>query len=216
MMLDLPTLLDMVRRTLTNPREGANEVLSLGLPRNVLWLAVAALAVLTTLVMALNAILEIAVNGVPEVPVPSPGTPSIQIPSIGPFVLALVVWASIALTVVAVHVIGRMFGGKGEFDESLALVAWLQFIVLGPALLNAVLGPVSPLLGGVITLAALALNLWLLTQFVAVIHGFTSIGTVFVMVLVSGFAVGSALIILLSVLGLATGVIEPPQPGTLQ
>ncbi len=217
MTFTLASLIEMALRTLSNPREGANEVLALGIPRNILWLALAVTVLLTTLTMGLSALVDLTFNGAPTVAETVPSDPNMPQPvSIGPMALALIVGFSAVVTVYGVHFIGRLFGGTGGFDESLALVTWLQFIILGPAILNALFGPISPLLGGIITLAALAMQLWLLTHFVSVIHGFPSLGTVFVMILLSGFAVGSVAIILLSSIGIATGVLDVPQPGTLQ
>ena len=51
--------------------------------------------------------------------------------------------------------------------------------------------------------------LWLLTNFVAVLHGFRSLGMVFVMIVVSAFAVTFVLSIVMSILGIVpSGVVN--------
>jgi hypothetical protein len=47
---------------------------------------------------------------------------------------------------------------------------------------------VLPPLAGLITIIAIALYIWLLVNFIAVLHGFTSLGMVFVATLMSAFA----------------------------
>lgn len=215
MTFDFHSLLAMARRTLDNPREGANEVMSLGLPRNALWLALAVTALLTTLISGFSGLLDLAVNGAPAAPdsvTDTSGPPGFVI---GPIAFAIAVWLSAVSTVFGVHLVGRMFGGTGGFDESLALVAWLQFIVLGPLILSAVFEPISPVIGGLIALGGIVLQFWLLTHFVAALHGFQSLGSVFVMIVLSIFAVISVLAIVLSILAVAFGLIDPQTAAAL-
>ncbi|NCM97616.1 MAG: YIP1 family protein, partial [Rhodobacterales bacterium] len=89
----------------------------------------------------------------------------------------------------------------GRFDEALILVVWLQFVLLGLQAVQLVAYAVAPLLADLIGLATVALFFWLLTNFVAELHGFKSLGLVFVgvlatlVVMVLGLAFGLALFV---------------------
>jgi hypothetical protein len=93
-------------------------------------------------------------------------------------------------------------GGQGGFDGSLALVAWLQFVMVCIQVLQTVALLIAPVIGNLIGLFGLILFLWMLTSFVAVLHGFRSLAQVFVMIIVSTFG----LIFLLSILLMIFGV----------
>jgi hypothetical protein len=54
-----------------------------------------------------------------------------------------------------------------------------------------------------VTLLAIGLFFWLLVNFIAVLHGFTSLGLVFVTTLLVGFGMLVLMSIVLSALGLA-------------
>jgi hypothetical protein len=96
----------------------------------------------------------------------------------------------------------RFFGGTGSFEESALLVIWLQFILICVQVIQIATLFVLPPLAGLITIIAIALYLWLLVNFIAVLHGFTSLGMVFVATLLSAFALLFVFSLILSVLGL--------------
>jgi cysteine desulfurase/selenocysteine lyase len=102
-----------------------------------------------------------------------------------------------------VHRIGVFFGGTGSFEESALLVIWLQFILICVQVIQIATLFVLPPLAGLITIIAIALYLWLLVNFIAVLHGFTSLGMVFVTTLLSAFALLFVFSLILAVLGLA-------------
>ena len=64
---------------------------------------------------------------------------------------------------------------------------------------------ILPPASDVITLFALALFFWLLAQFIAVLHGFTSMGRVFLGIVLSLLALAFVFNILLAVLGIRVG-----------
>ena len=92
-------------------------------------------------------------------------------------------------------------GGTGSFEETILIVAWLQFVMIclqvvqtGVLLLST---PVAEIFG----LLGILLFLWLLTNFVAVLHGFSSLFQVFVMILVSAFGIAFGLSMILTLIG---------------
>ncbi len=118
-----------------------------------------------------------------------------------PFRAAVVQWAFLALSVVLIHRVGRAFGGTGSFPDALLIVVWLQCLTLVLQLAQLVVNVISPALAGLIGLGGFALFLWLMASFIAELHGFRSRGLVFLGMVVSAFAAGlviGLLIILLA------------------
>jgi hypothetical protein len=60
---------------------------------------------------------------------------------------------------------------------------------------------ILPPLASIVGIVGLVLFMWLLTNFIAVIHGFRSLGQVFVMILLSMFVLAFILSILLTLFG---------------
>lgn len=195
MTLTLNGLLAMVWRSIRNPREGATEVLSLGVPREALWPALALVVVLSILFAHVTALLALGQGGMGAMPVGPAATGFIQL-------LLLVVM------VFAIFWIGRAMGGSGSFEEAILLVAWLQFIMVCLQVVQAVALIILPPVAGLISIAGLVLFLWLLTNFIAVLHGFTSLFQVFIMILLAAFGIAFGLSIILTLIGVTVPVVN--------
>jgi len=187
-LLNLGTLLRMARDTVTSPREGAEEVLKLGLPRQILMVFFLLIVVLSALLGEVVSL--IASAGAPE----EPQINAIPLAIIQAFILLGIAFAATR--------IGQAFGGIGKFEDALALVIWLQFIILCVQVIQIVAFIVVPPLAGLVTVLSVGLFLWLLVNFIATMHGFTSLGMVFVMTIVSGVVILFGLSLLLTLLGL--------------
>jgi hypothetical protein len=193
-LLSLGPLLRLARDTVVNPREGAETILSLGLPRRALWLAFALVVVLS---MILGDILYL-IAGVEDGPMTGPLIGS-------PIVLGLLQAAFLYMMAQAITHIGKMFGGSGQFDEAMTLVVWLQFIFIIVQIVQLVAVMLLPFAAGLVTVVAVGLFLWLLVNFIATVHGFTSLGLVFAMTIVSSFAILFLLSLALTLLGITFG-----------
>jgi len=200
MMPSLNQLLMMVGRSLRNPREGAEEVLALGVPRDALWLIMGLVVVLSVILAEVTALIAMATVG---------NTMDITGLLSNPIMAGGLQLIILLVMVVAVHRIGRGMGGTGSFEESLLLMSWLQFIMVVIQVVQTLTLVIMPPLAGLVGIAALGLFFWLLTHFVAVIHGFTSLAQVFVMILVSGFGISFCLMLILVFLGVEL----PTAPG---
>ena len=121
-----------------------------------------------------------------------------------PFRAAVFQWLFLALTVVLVHRVGRAFEGRGSLPDALLVVVWLQLPMLALQILQLVATLVVPPLAGIIGLAGFALFLWLMTSFVAELHGFRSRGMVFLGLVLTALGVGL-------ILGVATVLILGPE-----
>ena len=162
-------LIQAGRLTLKDPRQGARVVLGWPFSVGELWLVLG----LTAIVSALLA--EFLVAQTPE------GVdPVLTAMMASPVWFAAIQFFGLAVLTAMVFGIGRQFGGTGGFAGALALIGWLQsiLIVLQVAQIAALL--VMPPLALIISLVSLVLFLWLLTSFTAELHGFRSLGRTFV------------------------------------
>jgi len=185
----LGILLRLVRDTVLDPREGAATVLAFAPPRQALWLMFALVIVLTIMMVQLG---ELMVAPLPDGDVLLPG---IQLGMIQAVILFVVMHA--------IHHIGRIFGGTGQFAESMLLVIWLQFIMLCLQVVQFVALILAPPLALVVTLMAVGLVFWLLVNFIATLHGFQSLGRVCVMVILSTVGIAFLVSLVLAVLGVS-------------
>ena len=196
-LISLGPLLRMARDTVANPREGAETVLALGLPHRALWLSFALVIVLS---MLLGDILYLVAD-IPQ------GGPLTGPMGASPLVMGALQAGFLYLMAHAITMIGRMFGGTGRFEEALTLIVWLQFIFLCVQVVQLIALIALPPVAGLITILALGLFLWLLVNFIAALHGFTSLGLVFVMTILSAFALLFGLSLVMTMLGLTFGTV---------
>ncbi|MEL6518574.1 MAG: Yip1 family protein [Pseudomonadota bacterium] len=190
MTLSFNQLLAMVGRSVTNPREGAEEVLALGVPREALWLILAIVVVLSIVLAQITVLFA------------GPSTNDLMGGFLqNPLITGFIQMGLLVVMIVAVHWIGRALGGRGSFEESMLLMSWLQFIMVCLQALQTLSILILPPFAGLIGIAALVLFFWLLTNFIAVLHGFGSLAQVFIMVLVSGFAIAFLFSLVLTILG---------------
>jgi len=168
MSLTVSDLMPLLRETLISPRKGARMILDLGLAARVGWLALALMAVGSAILTHLTMVMM------------SPEAVAYWGGAMGsPVNTAILQWVVMFVTVHAVHRLGRMRGGGGTLAESVVLVAWLQFVLLALQALQLVVQIILPPFAQLLGLAGLGLFFWLLTNFVAEIHGFKSLGAVF-------------------------------------
>lgn len=191
MQLTVGNLAGLVRLTLTDPRLAARAVMAQPLPVQARWWALILTAVLSAFLMqAVTALLP-----------PLPGPDGEAVTPIGPAIWAGMVASGMVMTVLLVHHVGRWRGGSGQLGDAVLLVAWLQFIQLLTVLLQIVVMLVLPFAAPLVEIGGVLLFLWLLVHFVAELHGFRSIGLVFLGVVVTFVAAVFTLSALLLMLG---------------
>jgi len=179
-------------RTLQAPRAMAEDVLAERLPGAVLW-------AMLTAVVAVSVVLGQGSLLLAE-------GETVDNPYLGnPFALFALQMGILAVMVAATHHIGRFMGGMGSFEGALALVTWLQFVLVCLQVVQTLAMFVAPPIADLIGIAGIVLFLWLFTNFVAVLHGFPSLGLVFVMILLSAFGLTFLISLLLTMLGLTPG-----------
>ena len=180
--------------TLRAPQEAASYIMRQNLPPEFLWTALALVAILNTIMSTLSNML---------VPVPPPLDTIVA----SPFVFSTIVAGGLLLTVYAMYWTGRMMGGRGEVNDLLALIIWLQVLrSVAQAAVLALLIAV-PYLASVMVLVAAAATIWIFVNFVSAGLRFNSLVKALVVVIVGGIALMIGLTLFLSVIGVtAVGV----------
>jgi hypothetical protein len=185
----LTGLLNLARDSVTDPRGAARQIMSLGLPVQVGWMALVLMAVgsavLTHLSMALA---------------PPAAQEMFGNVMASPIRTAILQGVVMVVSVHLIHRIGRARGGVGGLADTVLLVAWVQFVLLLVQLVQMVAQVLVPPLADMLGIVGLAIFFWLLSNFVAELHGFVSTGKTFLGILAVMILAGFALAIVLAVL----------------
>lgn len=153
--MSVAALMPLVQTTLRDPKEAAARIVALNLGRDVLWPALALVALVNTAIV----LLLIAVS-----------PPEMALPGYFASPLALFVLLT-GLLVIYVHALywaGRAIGGQGALEELLALMVWLQALRAAAQLLVMVLGTLIPSLGALMSLVIAVWGFWILLNFITV------------------------------------------------
>ncbi|MFV0385934.1 Yip1 family protein [Paracoccus sp. (in: a-proteobacteria)] len=172
--------------TLRDPQMAARVVIAADWPVPARWMAALIVAVASAGVAWVATLIF---------PLPDEALPPIfRLPSI-PFAMAGTQILSVALVAGLMAGVGRMFGGKGRFEDALLLVVWIQVVLELVQAVQIVLTLILPPAGSLMTILSLVLSIWLMVKFSMELHGFTSgakvllalIGTLFVTAFVLSF-----------------------------
>lgn len=184
-------ILALARLTLQDPRQATRVLLAEGVPMR----ARTGGLLLVAVVSAVFASLQLGTS-------PQALDPLSAFMLASPFRAAVVQWLFLALTVFLVHRVGRAFGGRGSFPDALLVVVWLQLLTLAIQVLQLAATLIAPPFAGIIGLGGFVLFLWLMTAFIAELHGFASRGLVFLGMVLSALGAGLVLgIVMILILG---------------
>ena len=186
--MTLTDFLLAARYTLREPRAAARWVLGMGVPVPARWAALTLMAVVSTLLV----MLDLRIIGAPD-------DPLMQAALANPLTLAAVQMLILALSAWLMARVGRLFGGNGQFSDAVMLVVWMQAVLLVVQVVQILATLVSLPLSEVVAFFGFAISMWLMTNFVAELHGFTSLTRVFLGILGSGLAFVVVLAVLLTV-----------------
>jgi Yip1 domain len=175
--------------TLNDPRNGARTLLQMDVPLPARTAGLVLVAVSSALLFHLGFFV-----------LPAGDDALAQFMSQSPFRTAIIQWLILAATVLCIYRIGRVFGGKGTLTDALLVVVWLQVIMLAVQLLQLLSMILFTPLAGLVSLAGFVLFFWLLTSFIAELHGFASRWAVLAGVIGSGFAIAIVLALILSMI----------------
>lgn len=178
-------------RALREPRAAGADIIALGVPRE-------ALAPGLFAVVAISVIL----NTVSEALAPSPFV------IITPFQMAILLTLMMVSFSFAIAKIGQLMGGLGRFHDALLLMIFLQVMFLPAVALQLVLSVVTPALAGLVTLVVMIFLTWVHLNFIAALHGFTSLGRAFGVLVLSVVATFFVLMFVAPLLVTPTGVLS--------
>lgn len=167
-------LIGLFKLTFQAPRRAAALIMQAGLPDSARWAALVLMAAASAIVMSAVAAMS---------PTIGPDGEAVAMP--GPFFWAGMVGFGMGVTALLVYGVGRWRGGRGSLPDAVLLVAWLQAVQLALVLVQMVLLVVMPPLAFLVEVASVVIFLWLLTNFVAELHGFRSAGMVLAGVIVT-------------------------------
>ncbi|MBN2905270.1 MAG: YIP1 family protein [Rhodobacteraceae bacterium] len=187
-------LLKLALESVRDPRDGARRVLALALPEGALWQGLVLVVVLSVMLTQLGEIL-----------VPLPVDPLLPVFLANPLLTGVIQGGLLVVMIYAIHFLGRAFGGTGTFAGALALAVWLQFIMVCLQVVQTVFLIVLPPVAGMIGVFGLGLFFYLLSHFVAVLHGFPSPLRTFVAIIAAMIGILFGISILMSVLGFTLG-----------
>ncbi len=175
----------LAQLTLQDPQSAARVLLAEGVPMKARSAGLLLVAVLSAMLASLQ------INGGESL------DPFSALMLASPLRAAVLQWLFLAVSVGLVYRVGRAFGGQGSFVDALLVVVWLQLIMLGFQVLQLAVLLFSPNLAGLIGLISFGLYLWLMTIFIAELHGFTARGLVFLVMILTALAAGFLLAVVL-------------------
>lgn len=182
---------ELIRLSFAQPRVAADRILGYSLAPRELGEIVVLAVLLSTIITQLPSLIipsdiPIDIDSFADEP---------QQLSFTPFMALTVNAALMAITVLAVHLVGNLFGGKGTLRGSVLVNAWVHYMMILVQLAVFLLTTILPFLALVAIPVALFLFFWMLSNFVAVLHGFRSAMGVFfaalVLILVFSFGITS-------------------------
>jgi len=178
---------DLIGLTLRDPRGALRALQAEQVPLAARSAGLLLMAVLSTILLQLGFALA------PPGPDPVAGFLSQS-----PFQTAVVQWLVLLFSAALIYRVGRAFGGTGSVGDAILVVVWLQLIMLGVQLAQLLAFILIPPFGGLLGLAGFCLFLWLSVNFIAELHGFRSLGLVFLGLILTTFAAIFAVAVVLS------------------
>jgi len=190
----LSDIFKMVLSTLKDPRVAASNILAFAPTRQMLWLSMIVVVIISILMSEIaNYMLPVVLDNTIIV--------VMDIPLLAAGVLMFIMVVMIYCT----HYIGQACGGNGRLDESFSVVIWLQSIMISLQLLQLLIIPFFPNLAVVFGLFGGVVFFWLYINFVTVLHGFNSLGKVFVGVI---FSIVGVFFVLSLVVGALVSILQ--------
>ncbi|WP_297772272.1 Yip1 family protein [uncultured Roseovarius sp.] len=185
----------LLTQTLFAPREAARVLIGLGLPKQWLWMALALMAVLNSIVYSVT--LQMS-------PPSDPMSMAMMPPAFhSPLLFTLFLFGALAITVLALYWVGRMLGGQAGLSDVLVLVCWLQVLRLILQAAVAFLVVVLPTLAALLIFVASLWGIYILIGFVDSAHRFENMLKSAGVILLSLVAMAVGLSVLLSMIGVA-------------
>ncbi len=190
MTFDFQTWMRAVWTSIMEPSDSARKVIDMNIPRDALWMGLALVAVVNVILVVLLQMIS-----------PAPVAFQEQGFALSPFGFVAIIGVFLALFVFGVLYAGKIMGGQGSLQGTLAIIVWFQSISLTLEAIQVVLVLISPAIGSIFGLLSLGALIWCFVNFINVLHGFKNLGKAMVAIVLA--LIGTALIsgIVLAVLG---------------
>jgi hypothetical protein len=191
-MTDLPArIAALAQLSLQDPRAATRALLAMDVPLSARSLGLLLMAVLSAVLMQIGFLI-----------MPPGVDPLANFFAASPFRTAAVQWLILVLSVLFIHRIGRIFGGRGNLADTLLIVVWMQCLMLFVQAVLLVVLLIAPPFAALLNLGGLVFFFWVMTGLVAELYGFTSRGAVLAVFLAASFAFA---VVLVTVLALILG-----------
>ncbi|KAA9009291.1 Yip1 family protein [Histidinibacterium aquaticum] len=184
------SLARLLMETVRQPREVARFIIGQGYSREVLWMGLVLVTLISVLLVAVFSVL---------LPPPPPEAPERIV--LTPLTYATILGGSLVITVFALHYTGLMLGGEGRLEDTLALMVWLQFLLVVLQAAQVVLAIALPALGAYAAIVSVGIALWVLVHFINEAQRFESLGRAVLTLVAALLGVGVGLSTLLAVIG---------------
>lgn len=155
-------IFNAMRQTLDDPRGVARWIIAQNFAATTSAMALALVSILTSILSAIVMLIA------PD-----------EMFNFTPLQLAIGQMVGLLLAAGLIIWVGRIFGGKGQFSDAVALVAWVEAIMFALQLVQFVALFILPMATIVLALVGLALLIWLMVHFIAELHGFANLWGVF-------------------------------------
>lgn len=157
-------VLPLVIATFKDPRKAARKLISERLPAQAIWLGLALVSVLASI------ILQLSLAALGDEQILNAAGAALRHPVTGTIYQA----GSILLIAGLMTLVGRIFGGEGQFLDALLLIVWLEFVLTVLAVVQLITLLAVPILGAILSLLSIPLFMWLMVSFAVVLHNFRS------------------------------------------
>ncbi len=183
--------------SLIEPAEIAAKVLTMRFSRDVMWTAMALIAVLNVLLLAVFQLLA-----------PTGVLMQDQVVSLSPFSYVAIIGSFLALLAVMLVQAGRILGGTGTLDGALMLIIWFQAISLTLEIIQVGLLLISMHVASLFGMISLGAIIWVIVNFINVLHGFGNVGKTVFVIAMALIATGFGMLFVMALLGVSPPVGE--------
>ena len=187
-------LIGMVLQSIPEPRKIARELFALNLDRTTLWQALFLMLVTGAMIGVGSSMMF------PPAPELS-GTIFAM-----PLVVASAEAAVAVISVFLIYWLGRAAGGTGRFQDGIVTITWLNFVLLIVQVFVLILSLFAPSMAALLWLFGGFTGFWILSHFIAELHGFSSALRGFLTILLTSFIAVAILSIVLAILGVGAAM----------
>ena len=179
----------LAQTSLREPRAAAAEIMSWNLGRDVLWTALALVAILNTAMVSL----VVQISG-PTVPLPGYFA--------SPLMLFILLAGIMAVYIHAMYWAALAIGGQGRLDDVLVVVIWFQVLRAVAQFAILLVSLAVPGLGVLLSIVVAVWGIWIFLNFLAEAMHLRSAGHALVVLAISAVGLVLGLGILLAVVGI--------------